>query len=159
MTFGAARVVLLDYGEDDLMPTWSTLVDFDRYMEEQIDWFAREIETPAFRKAAWRLVVVHIPPDWRVPQEKLWHGARRMRERFAPLFDKGRVDAVISGHNHRPELVEPCPDTARGFRWPVFIGGAHPLEKATIIALMLILLAIRCIRSDGTIHAERQWSR
>ncbi len=163
MTFGAARVVLLDCGEDkpDANVEYSGLVDFDRYMEEQIDWFAREIETPAFRKAAWRLVVVHIPPDWRVPQEKLWHGARRMRERFAPLFDKGRVDAVISGHNHRPELVEPCPDTARGFRWPVFIGGAHPLEKATVIRVDADArsLAIRCIRSDGTIHAERQWSR
>ena len=163
MTFGAARVVLLDCGEDkpDTSPEYSGLVDFDRYMEAQLAWFAREIETPAFRQAMWRLVVVHIPPDWRVPEEKLWHGARRMRERFAPLFDKGRVHAVISGHNHKAELVEPCPDAARGFRWPVFIGGAHPLEKATVIRVDADArrLAIRCIRSDGTVHAEQQWRR
>jgi hypothetical protein len=41
--------------------------------------------------------------------------------------------ARISGHIHRAERVEPCPDRARGFRWPVFIGGAHPLERATVI--------------------------
>ncbi|MDD4172676.1 MAG: hypothetical protein PHN34_00410, partial [Kiritimatiellae bacterium] len=77
------------------------------------------------------------------------------------LFDKGRVHAVISGHNHKAERVEPCPDAARGFRWPVFIGGAHPLEKATVIRVDADArrLAIRCLGSDGTVHAEQQWQR
>ncbi len=165
MTFGVARVVLLDCGEDkpDANVEYSGLVDFDRYMEEQIDWFAREIETPAFRKAAWRLVVVHIPPDWRVPQEKLWHGGARICASVsAPLFDKGRVDAVISGHNHRPELVEPCPDTARGFRWPVFIGEV-PIRwrRRPSSALMPMHVVWRSVVSAlmARFTAERQWSR
>lgn len=163
MTFGAARVVLLDCGEDkpDTSSEYSGLVDFEPYMEQQLAWLKREIAGPAFQQATWRLVVIHIPPDWRTPEEKIWHGARRVRERFAPLFDEGRVTAVISGHTHRAERVEPCPDPARGFRWPVFIGGAHPLERATVIRVDAAdaALAIRCIRSDGTVLAEQSWKK
>lgn len=163
MTFGATRVVFLDCGEDkpDSNVEYSGLVDFDSYMEEQLAWLRREIAGDAYRRATWRIVVVHIPPDWRTPEEKIWHGPRRIRERFAPVFDEGRVTAVISGHTHRAELIPPCPDTARGFRWPVFIGGAHPLERATVIRVDAEegSLAIRCIRSDGSVLAEQNWRK
>ena len=163
MTFGATRVVFLDCGEDkpDSSNEYSGLVDFDPYMERQLGWLKGEVASKAFKYATWRIVVIHIPPDWRVPDEKVWHGARRVRERFAPLFDAGKVTAVISGHNHRAELVEPCPDHARGFHWPVFIGGAYPLEKSTLIRVDADAesLAIQCVRSDGTIQAERCWKK
>ena len=163
MTFGATRVVFLDCGEDkpDASSEYSGLVDFDPYMERQRAWLEAEIATDAFRNAAWRVVIVHIPPDWRTPDEKLWHGERRMRERFAPLFDKGNVTAVISGHNHKAELVEPHPDPAHGFRWPVFIGGAHPLSNATVIRVDADdhSLTIKCIRSDGSVFVENTSKR
>jgi hypothetical protein len=163
LTVGAARLVLLDCGEDkpDTSVEYSGLVDFEPYFEQQRVWLRREIASPEFQQAAWRLVVIHIPPDWRLPEEKIWHGARRVRERLAPLFDEGRVTAVISGHTHRAERIEPCPDEARGYRWPVFIGGAHPLEKATVIRVEADRrsLAIRCVRSDGSIVAEQSWKK
>lgn len=163
MTFGATRVVFLDCGEDkpDASGEYSGLVDFEPYMEEQLAWLKREIAGQAFQRASWRVVVVHIPPDWRIAEDKIWHGARRIRDRFAPVFDEGSVTAVISGHTHRAELVEPCPDPSRGFRWPVFIGGAHPLERATVIRVDADenALTIRCIRSDGSLVAERNWRR
>lgn len=163
MTFGATRVVLLDCGEDkpDTSNEYSGLVDFEPYMERQRAWFEREIASPEFTQAAWRVVVVHIPPDWRTSEEKIWHGPRRMRERFAPLFDKGKVTAVICGHNHKAELIEPCPDKARGFNWPVFIGGAHPFSNATVIRVDAdnAALDIKIIRSDGSTFVERQWKR
>jgi len=163
MTVGAARLVLIDCGEDkpDASKEYSGLVDFDPYMERQLAWLEGEIASPAFKRAAWRIVVVHIPPDWRKDEAKLWHGERRMRERFAPLFDKGQVTAVICGHTHRAEMIEPCPDPARGFRWPVFIGGAHPLANTTVIRADAddAALAIKIIRSDGAILAEKHWKR
>jgi predicted phosphodiesterase len=133
LTFGPARVLFLESGEDkpDTSKEYSGLVPFDAYIEEELAWLRRELAGEAFRRAAWRIAVVHIPPDWRVTEAELWHGQRRMRERFAPLFDEAKVDVVISGHNHKAALVEPCPDASRGFRWPVFIGGAHPYTNAT----------------------------
>ena len=161
MTFGATRVLFLESGEDkpDASKEYSGLVDFDPYIETELAWLKREIAGEAFKQATWRLVVMHIPPDWRVREDELWHGQRRVRERFAPLFDEGKVTAVISGHNHRAALVEPCPDTSRGFRWPIFIGGAHPLANATVIRVDADAekLTVRCFRSDGTVGAEKSW--
>jgi len=163
MTFGAARVIFLDCGEDkpDSSKEYSGLVDFDPYMETELSWLGREIEGEAFRRATWRLVVVHVPPDWRKAEAKLWHAERRMRERFAPLFDAGGIHAVLSGHNHQAELIEPCPDKRRGFRWPVFIGGSFPLSNATAIRVDADekALSVRLVRSDGAIFAEKNWRK
>lgn len=163
LTLGAARVVFLDCGEDkpDGNKEYSGLVDFDPYMEAELAWLKSEVGSDAFSAAAWRLVVVHIPPDWRTEEGRLWHGERRMRERFAPLFDAGRVTAVLAGHNHKAELVEPCPDAARGFRWPVFIGGAPALAEATAIRVDATpqTLKVSCVKSDGSVFAEKRWSR
>lgn len=163
MTFGAARVLFLESGEDkpDTSPEYSGLVDFDTYVEEELAWLRREVAGEAFRRATWRIAVVHIPPDWRVTEEELWHGQRRMRERFAPLFDEAKLDVVISGHNHKAALVEPCPDVRRGFRWPVFIGGAHPYTNATAIRVEADAktLKVACFRSDGTVAGEKTWNK
>lgn len=163
MTFGAARVLFLDTGEDkpDSSAEYSGLVDFDSYIEEELAWLRREIAGEAFRQAAWRLVVMHIPPDWRKEESKLWHGERRVRERFAPLFDEGGISAVISGHTHTPDVIEPCPDKSRGFQWPVFIGGAPSMLKATVFRVDAdaTMLKIARFASDGGVGAERSWTK
>jgi predicted phosphodiesterase len=163
MTLGSARVLFLESGEDkpDTSVEYSGLVDFDAYIEGELEWLRREITGEAFKRAAWRIVVVHIPPDWRKDEAKLWHGERRMRERFAPLFDEGNVDVVISGHTHRAEVIEPCPDVQRGFRWPVFIGGSHPYANATVLRVDATPTALKvtCITSDGTVAADKRWEK
>jgi predicted MPP superfamily phosphohydrolase len=163
LTFGPARVLFLESGEDkpDTSKEYSGLVDFDAYIEDELAWLRREVDGEAFRRAVWRIAVVHIPPDWRKDEAALWHGERRMRERFAPLFDAGRVDVVISGHTHKAEVVGPCPDARRGFRWPVFIGGAHPLTNATVVRVEADVqtLKVACFRSDGTVAFEKAWSK
>ncbi len=163
MTFGVARVLFVDAGEDkpDSSKEYSGLVDFEPYMEEQLEWFKREIASEPFKQATWRIVVMHIPPDWRRSASELWHGQRRVCERFAPLFDAGKVTVVISGHTHRAEVIEPCPDKSRGFQWPVFIGGAPSLTNATVIRVDTdpTTLKISRFHTDGTIGAERTWRK
>ncbi len=163
MTFGAARVLFLDTGEDkpDTSAEYSGLVGFEPYIEEELAWLRREIAGEAFQQAVWRLVVMHIPPDWRRDEAKLWHGERRVRERFVPLLDAGRITAVISGHNHVADLIEPCPDQSRGFQWPVFIGGASALTNSTVIRVDANAAALKITRlgSDGTVGAERIWRK
>jgi hypothetical protein len=163
MTFGAARVLFLDSGEDkpDDSKEYCGLVDFGPYVEAELAWLKREIAGEAFRQATWRIVVMHIPPDWREEDAKLWHGERRVRERFAPLFDEGKVHVVISGHNHTSEMIEPCPDVRRGFQWPVFVGGAPALTNATVIRVDAApqTLKVACVRSDGAVAAEKSWAK
>ncbi|HRZ37736.1 MAG TPA: metallophosphoesterase [Candidatus Paceibacterota bacterium] len=163
MTFGAARVVLLDTGEDkpDASEEYSGLVDFDPYIEAETAWLRREIAGEDFRQATWRLVVMHIPPDWRKEEAKLWHGQRRVNQRFAPLFDAGKVTAVLSGHTHVPDVIEPCPDASRGFQWPVFIGGAPSLARATVFRVDADATTLKITRFavDGTVGAERTWKK
>ena len=159
MTFGAARVLFLDTGEDkpDSSQEYSGLNDFDPYMEEQRDWLAREIESEPFAAAAWKIVVAHIPPDWRTPiPEKKWYGPARVETLFGPLFDKGGIAAAICGHNHHAEVIPPCPDKARGFQYNVFIGGAYPLAEATVIRVDVSpeTLKITRFQSDGSVGAE-----
>jgi hypothetical protein len=162
MTFGAARVLFLDSGEDkpDDSKEYSGLVDFGPYIEEELAWLKREIAGEAFRQATWRIAVMHIPPDWREEDAELWHGERRVRERFAPLFDEGKVHVVISGHNHKSEMIEPCPDVRRGFQWPVFVGGAPALTNATAIRVDATpqTLKVASFRSDGTAE-EKSWAK
>ena len=104
---------------------------------------------------------MHIPPDWRKEEATLWHGERRVRERFAPLFDAGRVTAVISGHTHKAEVIEPCPDPSRGFQWPVFIGGASTLSSATVTRVDADATTLKITRFsiDGSVGAVRSWQR
>lgn len=161
MTFGPVRVVLLDTGEDkpDDNKEYSGLVDFEPYIDEELAWLKQEITSPASREATWRVVVMHIPPDWRKDPAELWHGQRRVNEKFVPLLDEGRVHAVISGHTHRPELIEPCPEKSRGFQFPVFIGGAPPPTNATLtrVDASATNLRIARIHADGTVRAEKIW--
>jgi len=104
---------------------------------------------------------MHIPPDWRQDEAKLWHGQRRVNERFAPLLDAGKVTAVLSGHNHAPDVIEPCPDARRGFQWPVFIGGAPSLAHAPVFRVDADATTLKITRfaGDGTVGAERTWKK
>lgn len=164
MTFGAARVVFLDSGEDkpDSSKEYSGLNDFDPYMEEQRDWLAREVESEPFQSAVWRIVVQHIPPDWRIPMEKKrWYGPERVEKLFGPLYDQGGVTAIIAAHNHRADVIPPCPDESRGYQYTVFIGDAHPLSKATILRADVTPESLKITRfqSDGSIGAEQTWDK
>ena len=61
-TYGPIRFIVLDSGEDkpDTDVEYSGLVDFDNYILEQKEWLARELESPEFRAASFRVVLSHI---------------------------------------------------------------------------------------------------
>jgi predicted phosphodiesterase len=117
-TRGPIRFVVIDSGEDkpDSDAEYSGLVAFDPYREEQAQWLASEIETPEFRKAAFRVVLIHIPPF----HGNGWHGEKHCAQLFNPLFNKGKVDLAISGHTHRYATHPADPAT---HHYPMVIGG------------------------------------
>jgi len=125
---GPVHFVVMDGGEDkrDTDKEYSGLVDFDRYRAVQRDWLAREIQSEAFRKAAFRVVVVHMPPQ---PSER-WHGPDDMYRTWRPLYNEGKVDLVISGHTHHYEIRPPVEGQCD---YATIIGGAPQKGAATVI--------------------------
>lgn len=117
-TLGPARFVILDTGEDkeDEHPVYAGIVDFDQYRVQQAALLEKEINSPAFKKATFRIVMMHIPPRYAGD----WHGSAHCRDLFEPLMNKGKVDLVLSGHTHQYRVHPP----AKGLNsYPIIIGG------------------------------------
>ena len=95
---GPAFFLVLDTGEDkeDHHEEYGGLADFAAYRSEQREWFSRELESEAARDARFRIVVMHIPP-----RDLFGRYINRVLEKeWAPVFNRGNVDLVLSGHNH-----------------------------------------------------------
>ncbi len=125
---GPVHFIVLDGGEDKEDSHWaySGLVDFDQYRQEQKVWLEKEIQTQACKNAAYRIVLVHMPP---MPSEK-WHGQNDIYQKWNPLLNTGKIDLMISGHLHNYQIVEP----EQGVRdYPIIIGGGPKDGAATVI--------------------------
>jgi predicted MPP superfamily phosphohydrolase len=146
-TRGPVRFVILDSGEDktDDSVEYGGLSAFDRYRETQKKWLEKEIESPEFKKAAFRIVLIHISPY----HSGDWHGTLHCREQFGPLLNKAKIDLQISGHTHRYGTHDP--DSSHNY--PIVIGGG-PLEgNRTLIKLHATSkeLNLKMIRDDGEV--------
>jgi predicted phosphodiesterase len=64
-----------------------------KYLQAATDWITKDLETATAQKK-WKIVVMHQPIYGANRDEK------EFREVLAPLFDKGKADVVITGHDH-----------------------------------------------------------
>jgi predicted phosphodiesterase len=107
LTYAAARIVVLD----------SNIHSFA--LTDQTAWLERELiaarQDPGLRHV---FVVMHHPPF----SVALHGGHAELRERWAPLFERFRVSAVFSGHDHVYSRAE-----RGGVRYFVSGGGGAPL--------------------------------
>lgn len=138
--------IMLDTGEDkpDDHPVYAGIVDYDNYRREQAVWLENIMQSKAYKKAPFKVVVMHIPPF----HSGDWHGTMHCRELFSPLFEKHRVDVVLSGHTHRYGVHEPQKDHS----YHIVIGGG-PKEGQRImmhLAANKEQLGIKMIKDDGT---------
>ncbi len=126
-TLGPARFVILDSGEDkeDSHPVYANLVDFDAYRLEQAEWLKQEMQTKAFRKAAFRVVMMHIPPRFSGNA----HGAVHCTKVFDPLLNSGKVDMVLCGHTHSYKVHQPAEEANK---YPLVIGGGPKEGNRTL---------------------------
>ena len=144
-TRGPVRFVILDSGEDktDDSVEYGGLSAFDRYRETQKKWLEKEVESSDFKKAQFRILLIHISP-WHSGD---WHGTMHCREVFGPVLNKAKIDLQISGHTHRYMTH----DADANHNFPIVIGGG-PLEgKRTLIKLHATSkeLNLKMIRDDG----------
>ncbi|WP_199562670.1 FN3 domain-containing metallophosphoesterase family protein [Pedobacter chinensis] len=126
-TLGPVRFVILDTGEDkeDSHPVYAGIVNFDDYRIQQAEWLKTEIESKAFKKAPFRIVMMHIPPRFSGDA----HGPKHCTELFEPLLNKGKVDLVLSGHTHRYMVHQPDKNLNH---YPLIIGGGPKNGTRTI---------------------------
>lgn len=102
---GPVFFILLDSGEDkpDDNQYYFGLADFDRYREKQADWLREQIESDAFRKARFRIVLVHMP----LYGGNDWHGEEVNRRLWGDLLNRAGIDLMICGHTHRYAFHKP----------------------------------------------------
>lgn len=142
---GPVHWIVLDTGEDkeDTDPEYGGIVSFDPYREAQATWLEKEFRDPKFNDCKYRVVLMHIP----VFHSGDWHGTLHCRKLFHPIFEKNKVDMVISGHTHRYGVHPPSEEHS----YPIIIGGGPKTGNRTIIQLKAdaLHLTINMIRDDG----------
>lgn len=125
---GPVHFIVLDGGEDkeDGHSEYSGLADFDRYRDDQKEWLQEDIQSEPFRRALYKIVLLHMPPG----RSEKWHGLNHLYETWRPLFNQAKIDLMISGHTHQYAIVAP----ENGVHdFPVIIGGAPEEGRATVI--------------------------
>lgn len=145
-TLGPVRFVILDTGEDkeDNHPAYANLVDFDAYRLEQAEWLKAEMQKKEFKKASFRVVMMHIPPRFSGD----WYGPKHCTELFEPLLNKGKVDLVLSGHTHKYVIHQP---DSKLNNYPLVIGGGPTEGKRTLtrITANKNLLSVNMLDDSG----------
>jgi predicted phosphodiesterase len=144
--WGPVFNIVLDTGEDkvDDHPVYAGIVDFDNYREEQVRWLKDIMKSSAFKKAKFRVVMMHIPHY----HSGDWHGPMHCRELFGPLFAKYKVDIVISGHTHTHGIWPPSAEHS----YPIVIGGGPKDGNRTLIKVKADQksLHLTMLKDDGT---------
>lgn len=146
-TWGPVHFTVLDTGEDkeDTHPVYAGIVDFDRYRESQAEWFKQVVQTPEFKKAKFRVIMMHIPHYYSGD----WHGPMECRRLFAPLFEQHKVDLFLAGHTHRYGVHQPV---AGQHAYPIVIGGGPKEGNRTLIRVKANEkeLNLVMLKDDGT---------
>ncbi len=157
-TYGNARFFVLDSNE------------YSFSLTDQTAWLERELERAASDPSViHRFIVMHHPPF----SVSIHGGHSELREMWTPIFERYRVDAVFSGHDH-------CYSRAarNGVRYFVSGGGGAPLyprdprphaqdaEAVVYFERTLHFLRVQvvgqfvevaAVREDGTLIETMSW--
>lgn len=127
---GPVFTIALDTGEDkpDDHPVYAGIVDFDNYRRRQAVWLEKVLQSQESRKAPFRVVMMHIPPQYSGD----WHGPTHVKEMFSPIFDRYNVDLVVAGHTHKHSFNAPVRAV---HNYPVIIGGGPREGQRTLIRI------------------------
>jgi predicted phosphodiesterase len=119
---GPVHFIVLDTGEDKEDGHWaySGLTDFEAYRTAEAEWLKKDVQTPAFRNATFRVLVAHMPFYSRQGARAPGYGPASCLEHFGAILNEAGLDLHIAGHTHRTDWVEPAPGANR---FPISVGG------------------------------------
>jgi predicted phosphodiesterase len=117
----STRIIVLDSNWED--PEENGIRD------RQTIWLEYELSHPASKKAAVRVVLLHVPPyleywDPKVYEEENQKWGDFIRKEWQPLFETHRVNLVVSGHSHIYQKGE-----VDGTTYVILGGGGAPLDQ------------------------------
>ncbi len=133
-TFMSGNVffVALDSGEDktDTDLSYAGLNDFADYHRQQAAWLSTVFASQDYQKAAYRVVLVHIPPFIAADQDRFG----TVSPEFAPVMDllnsRTDIDLMMSGHIHEGAIWMP---DETGLPYPVTTcGGQYANDAAAV---------------------------
>ena len=129
-TWGPAHFIVLDTGEDkpDTTGVYAGLVAFDDYRVKQARWLEQQLKSNICKKAKFRVVIMHMPHY----HSDDWHGTQHCRQLFGDLFNKHKVDILVSGHTHTHGVYAPQKGE---HNYPIIIGGGSKDGRRTLIQL------------------------
>ena len=114
--------MFIDTGEDkhDSHQEYSGLVDFDHYIERQKAWLAREFASAAWKDAAFRIAVMHIPPaDVSVLGRRGPIGGTKRTCALTEFLKGAGLSIALCGHYH----WSANDDANETHPYPVVVGG------------------------------------
>ncbi len=152
--YGNTAIIVLDTGEDkpDTHPVYGGINRFDEYRRQQAEWLEKEIGSKRFRKTKNRIVLMHIPPvhtsRTATPED---HAVGHLAELFTPIFNKAKVDLVLSGHTHRHYFVEKRDGSNK---FPVVINDHRSVAELSVNKEGI---KIRITAADGNTIFDKQF--
>jgi hypothetical protein len=152
---GPVHFIVMDTGEDKEDGHWaySGLTDFDAYRQQQAEWLAQEVASPAFRQARFRVLIAHMPFFGGSRTRVDGHGQADCRARWGALLSAAGLDLHIAGHTHRADWVEPA-EAAN--RFPIAVGGGSARGSNTLTRVNVSPDAIEVIvTTDAGIETGR----
>jgi len=126
---GDTRFVLLDCGEDkpDDHPVYYGLNDFTQYRKDQAAFLKKEIASKAFKSAAKRVLIHHIP-IYGMREESFLP----CRDEWGDILAKAPFNISLNAHTHRFNHIA---KGENGNNFPVVIGGGSNERGATVSIL------------------------
>jgi predicted phosphodiesterase len=126
---GGVRFLILDGGEDkaDASVEYSGLVDFERYLTQETEWLRQEVQREEFRKAKFRVVFLHIPPNEKIDPKFIRE--KYLMDRWVPILNEAKVDLMVSGHTHKYAQVPP---QAGKNAFPIIVGGTDTVVRVDV---------------------------
>jgi len=160
LTLGNLRLIHLDCGEDkpDDHVQLFGITALEPHMKKQAEWLKQETQSEAFKKAKFRVVLIHIPVNWNLEQN--YWATTQYSSLFTPTLNESGIHAVISGHTHKSNLLQSTTNAPVAvFKGPVFIGASWPLEKhvVTRVDVQENEMSISLIKADGTVTSTQQF--
>jgi hypothetical protein len=148
---GPVHFIILDCGEDkpDNNRYYYGLADYDRYRLVQLDWLKKEVQSEAFKKAPYRVYVVHMP----VKQGDSAHGMIFLADNFGPVIKNAGGDLLLAGHTHRHLWLD---SNLSGLGFPMLINGNMDRIEAEATAQSLKL---RVVNEKNEVVTEREIGR
>lgn len=90
---------------------------FEDYLQEQIEWAKKAVKEPAFKSAAVKVCLVHVPMIDH-PDKDDYLLQRWLNQHIVPILNKGGIDLMIGADLHEFMLCEPG---SMGNNFPIIV--------------------------------------